>query len=52
VKRITVVVVIAMLLAACSEDVNTIGRMATSPGSIGTGMQRILVGVTDLSTGR
>jgi hypothetical protein len=51
VKRITVVVVIAMLLAACSEDVNTIGRMATSPGSIGTGMQRILVGVTDLSTG-
>ncbi|HSM44134.1 MAG TPA: hypothetical protein VK969_03870 [Acidimicrobiia bacterium] len=38
-------------LAACSEDANSLGRLATSPNSIGTGEQRILVAVTDLPTG-
>jgi hypothetical protein len=40
-----------MTLAACSNETNSLGRLASSPGSIGTGEQRILVAVTDLPTG-
>ena len=35
----------SLAVAACSEDANSLGRLATSPGSIGVGEQRILVGV-------
>ena len=42
---------VVLALAACSgEDVNSFGFMASSPGSIGTGEQRILIGVRDLVT--
>lgn len=41
----------ALLFAACSEETNSRGRLASSSGSIGTGEQRILVAVTDLPTG-
>lgn len=44
-------VLAAMALAACSSETNSLGRLASSPGSIGTGEQRILVAVTDLPTG-
>jgi hypothetical protein len=40
-----------VLFAACSDDANSVGRIASSPGSIGTGVQRLLVGVTDVPTG-
>src|SRR5690606_13652086 len=32
-------------------DANSLGQLATSPNSIGTGQQRLLVGVIDLPTG-
>jgi hypothetical protein len=51
VRRFFVVVGVLLALAACSEDANSLGRLATSPNSIGTGEQRILVAVTDLPTG-
>ncbi len=41
----------ALFAVACSEDANSLGQLATSPNSIGTGQQRILVGVIDLPTG-
>lgn len=50
-KRIAAILAIAFLVAACSDDANSVGRLATSQGSIGTGEQRLLVAVTDLSTG-
>jgi len=42
---------VLLALAACTEDASSLGRLATSPNSIGTGEQRILVAVTDLPTG-
>lgn len=39
-----------LVLAACAQDTDAIGRLATSPNSIGTGEQRLLVAVTDVST--
>ena len=51
-RRLALALMIGSLaLAACSEDANSLGRLATSPNSIGTGEQRILVAVTDLPTG-
>lgn len=50
-RRIALVLLVGLLAAACSDDADAVGRLATSPGSIGTGEQRILVAVTDLSTG-
>ena len=50
-RRIALLLVVGLLAAACSGDANAMGRLATSPGSIGTGEQRILVAVTDLPTG-
>ncbi len=50
-RRLLVVVVVALFAVACSEDTNSLGQLATSPNSIGTGQQRILVGVIDLPTG-
>jgi hypothetical protein len=51
VRRIAVLLAVGLLFAACSDDPNSFGRIASSPGSIGTGEQRILVGVTDVTTG-
>lgn len=51
-RRLALALMIGGLaLAACSEDANSLGRLATSPNSIGTGEQRILIAVTDLPTG-
>lgn len=50
-RRALVAVGVLLALAACSEDANSVGSLATSPNSIGTGEQRILVAVTDLPTG-
>ena len=50
-RRLAVVVAALMTLAACSgEETNSFGFMASSQGSIGTGEQRILIGVRDLVT--
>ncbi len=46
-----IAVVIGGLLAACSADSNSLGRLASSDRTIGTGEQRLLVGVIDLPTG-
>lgn len=50
-RRIALLLVVGLLAVACSGDANAAGRLATSPGSIGTGEQRLLVAVTDLPTG-
>lgn len=50
-RRLLLVAVVALFAVACSEDANSLGQLATSPNSIGTGQQRILVGVIDLPTG-
>lgn len=50
-RRLTILVLAVLALAACSEETNSLGRLASSPGSIGTGDQRILVAVIDLPTG-
>lgn len=50
-RRVAILVLAVLALAACSEETNSLGRLASSPGSIGTGEQRILVAVTDLATG-
>jgi hypothetical protein len=51
VRRALVVVGVLLAVAACTEDASSLGRLATSANSIGTGEQRILVAVTDLPTG-
>lgn len=50
-RRIAALLLVGLALAACSDDANASGRLATSQGSIGTGEQRLLVAVTDLATG-
>lgn len=50
-RRALILAVVAVLAVACSDSPNTVGQLATSPNSIGTGQQRILVGVVDLPTG-
>lgn len=45
------VVVMGLVFAACSADSNSMGHLASSDGTIGTGEQRLLVGVIDLPTG-
>ena len=49
-RRIGPLFVLALLVFGCSDDANALGRLATSPGSIGTGEQRILVAVSDRAT--
>ncbi len=39
-----------LALAACGGDVNALGIVASSPGSIGVGEQRVLVAVEDIQT--
>lgn len=50
-RRLVLTLALASVVAACSGDTNALGRLATSPGSIGTGEQRILLAVSDLETG-
>lgn len=50
-RRISVLLALGLFIAACSNDPDTLGRLATSGNSIGVGEQRILVGITELATG-
>ncbi|MFP3882352.1 MAG: hypothetical protein ACLFRT_01980 [Actinomycetota bacterium] len=50
-RRLAILVFAVLALAACSEETNSMGRLASSPNSIGTGEQRVLVAVIDLPTG-
>lgn len=50
-RRLSALLLALATVAACSGETNTLGRMASSPGSIGVGGQRILIAVTDLPTG-
>lgn len=49
-RRLSLLLVIGLLVAACSGS-SAEGQLATSPGSIGTGQQRVMVAVIDVSTG-
>jgi hypothetical protein len=51
VRRVGVFLVIGLVAAACSGGTDALGRLASSNGSIGTGTQRVLVAVSDQSTG-
>jgi hypothetical protein len=51
VRRYLVLVGVLLALAACSEDANSVGSLATSPNSIGIGEQRLLLAVIDVPTG-
>ena len=44
-------VLCGLLLAACSSDATAFPRIASSPGSVGVGQQRVMVALTDLATG-
>lgn len=50
-RRLLTLAAVVLAVAACSDDSNSMGVLATSDGSIGIGEQRILVGVIDLPTG-
>lgn len=41
---------LALMLTACGGDVNALGIVASSPGSIGVGDQRVLIAVEDIQT--
>lgn len=51
-RKLALAVVSLALIAGCSGDGSSsaIGFVASSPGSLGTGDQRVLVGVRDLTT--
>lgn len=42
---------VALLAAACTASPESFGQVASSPGSIGTGEQRVLMAVRDLGSG-
>lgn len=50
-RRVFWFVGIALMAAACSASSEAFGQVASSPGSIGTGEQRVLVAVRDLGSG-
>jgi hypothetical protein len=50
VKLIVALVALAFFVSACSDDANSLGRISSSPGSVGIGEQRLLVSVTDQAT--
>lgn len=50
-RRLAILVVLALVLVACSGGSNSIGGLASSGASIGTGEQRILITVIDQNTG-
>lgn len=41
---------LSLALVACGGDVNALGIVASSPGSIGVGEQRVLIAVEDIQT--
>lgn len=47
----SLVIGLGILVAACGSDVNAQGIMASSPGSIGVGEQRVLIAIEDIETG-
>lgn len=49
-RRLASLLAVALAVSACFGGSNTAGQLATSPPSIGTGEQRILVAVRDLDT--
>lgn len=49
-RRLAILVVLALVLVACSGGGNSIGGLASSGASIGTGEQRILITVIDQNT--
>jgi hypothetical protein len=51
VRRFALFLVVGLVVAACSNDTDAVGRIVSSNGSIGTGTQRVLLAVTDQSTG-
>lgn len=50
-RRLAVLMVWALAIVACSDGSNSSGSLASSPGSIGVGQQRVLIAVTDPGTG-
>lgn len=50
-RRLAILLVVALALVACSGGSNSVGGLASSGGSIGTGEQRILIRVIDQGTG-
>lgn len=50
-KRLVLVALLGLIVASCTGDTNTLAQLASSPGSIGVGEQRVLVGLRDLPTG-
>lgn len=51
-RRLALIALVGLALVACSGETNTLAQLASSPGSIGTGEQRVLVGLIDLPTGQ
>ena len=49
-RRLLLVVCLGLLAAACGSDVNGLGIVASAPGSIGVGEQRVLMAIEDLET--
>lgn len=49
-KLLVIATSLLLALAACGGDVNALGIVASSPGSIGVGEQRVLVAVEDIQT--
>lgn len=45
------VAALALIAVACSSGVNSVAAVASSPGSVGVGMQRILLAVDNLESG-
>lgn len=51
-KRLAAIVLSALVFASCSSDpqITPLAVMASSPGSIGTGEQRVLIALVDVAT--
>ncbi len=49
-KILLLVLSLPLALVACGDDVNALGIVASSPGSIGVGEQRVLIAVEDIQT--
>jgi hypothetical protein len=50
-RRLVGLVGMGLLVAACSGTPEAFGQVASSPGSVGTGSQRVLVAVRDIGSG-
>ena len=49
-RLVVIVVALGLAAAACSSDVNAQAVIASNPGSIGVGEQRVLIAVVDVET--